>query len=161
MKVREIMTQAAVSCGSETNVGTAVELMWNRNIGMLPVVDIDGKLRGVVTDRDICVAMGTRNRLPGEVTLGDIAITKVFTCKADDDIHEALGIMASAQVRRLPVVNDQGVPQGILSMDDIVLHTDLGKHVGTPELSSAEVIRSLKRVYGLKFPVVQRKAAVA
>lgn len=65
MKVRDIMTQGAVCCGPGT-----VELMWNRNCGMLPVVGADGKLQGVVTDRDICIAMGTRNRLPGTVDDG-------------------------------------------------------------------------------------------
>ena len=79
MKVKEIMTQSAVCCGLETNVGRAVELMWNRNVGMLPIVDDHGKLIGVVTDRDICMAMGTRNRLPGDLTVGEIAIGKVFT----------------------------------------------------------------------------------
>lgn len=159
MKVKEIMTQAAVSCVPETNVGSAVELMWNRNVGMLPVVDRDGKLVGVVTDRDICIALGTRNRLPGDLTVGEIAIAKPFTCRPNDDIHEALDTMASAQVRRLPVVSDQGMPLGILSMDDILIHTDSGKHLGVPELSAPEVIRSLKRVYGLKFPVMQKKVA--
>lgn len=158
MKVKDIMTQIAVCCGPETNAGSAVELMWNRNIGLLPVVANDGKLTGVVTDRDICIALGTRNRLPGDVALGEIAITKVFTCKPNDDIHEALDIMSSQHVRRLPVVNDQGVPQGILSMDDIIVHADVSKLRGPAELSSEEVIRSLKKLYGLKFPVVQKKA---
>ena len=68
MKVKEVMTQSAVCCRPETNVGAAVELMWVRNCGMLPVVGNDRKLVGIVTDRDICIAMGTRNRLPAELT---------------------------------------------------------------------------------------------
>src|ERR1700758_4463391 len=109
MKVREVMTPSVVSCRPETNVGAAVELLWSHNYGMLPVVGGDNRLIGIVTDRDICVAMGTRNRLPGELTVGEIAIEHVFTCKPDDEIHEALSTMAEKQVRRLPVVNDEGV----------------------------------------------------
>jgi CBS domain-containing protein len=160
MKVKEIMTQSAVCCGPKTNVGKAVELMWERNVGMLPVVGNDGKLIGVVTDRDICIAMGTRNRLPGDLTIGEIAVSKVFTCNPDDDVHEALGVMGSHQVRRLPVVNDQGIPQGILSMDDLVVHSEVGKLRGACELASEEVTSVLKKVYGLKYSVVRSKAAV-
>ena len=154
MKVKEVMTQSSVCCGPETNVGRAVELMWNRNVGMLPVVNNDGKLIGVLTDRDICIAMGTRNRLPGELTVGEIAVREVFTCKPNDEIHEALLEMANHQVRRLPVVNEQGVPQGVLSMDDLVMHSELGKLRGACELSPEEVASTMKKVYGLRLPIV-------
>jgi CBS domain-containing protein len=161
MKVKEVMTASAVCCGPETNVGRAVELMWTRNVGMLPVVDKDGRLIGVLTDRDICVAVGTRNRLPGELTVGEIAVGKVFTCKPNDDIHEALYEMGNHQVRRLPVVNDQNVPQGVLSMDDLILHSEVGKLRGACELSSEEVASALKKVYRLHQPVVTSKVSKA
>lgn len=161
MKVKDIMTPSAVSCSPETNVGAAVEYMWNRNCGMLPVVDANQKLVGVVTDRDICIALGTRNRLPGDLTVGEIATTEAFTCKPNDDIHEALETMAKKQVRRLPVVDKEGVSQGILSMDDIVLHADQNKLQGFCELASEEVIRTLKKVFGPQLPVVQTKAAAS
>jgi signal-transduction protein with cAMP-binding, CBS, and nucleotidyltransferase domain len=128
---------------------------------MLPVVGNDQKLLGVVTDRDICIAMGTRNRLAGELTVGEIATQNVVTCKPDDEIHEALHTMAEKQVRRLPVVNKEGVPQGILSMDDIITHGDLNKWEGCCELSAEEIIRALKRLYGQKHPLVHTKAAAA
>jgi CBS domain-containing protein len=161
MKVKEIMTQSAICCGSDTNVGRAVELMWVHNCGMLPVVGPDQKLVGVVTDRDICIAMGTRNRTAGDLTAGEIATRIVFTCKPDEEIHEALLTMASKHVRRLPVVDDDGMPQGVLSMDDIITHGDLNKWEGCCELSSEEIIRSLKKLYGQKLPIVHTKAAAA
>jgi len=161
MKVKEIMTQSAVCCEPETNVGRAVELMWNRNVGMLPVVDRDGRLVGVVTDRDICIAMGTRNHLPGELTVGEIAIREVLTCKPNDDIHEALSEMGDHQVRRLPVVNDQRVPQGLLSMDDLILHAELGKLRGACDLSAEEVAGTMKKVYGLQQTLVSSKLSKA
>ena len=161
MKVRDVMTGPAVCCNRGTNVGAAVELLWCHNCGMLPVVGPDNRLMGVVTDRDICMAMGTRNRLPGQVTIGEIATTNVFTCKPDDEIHEALSTMGEGQVRRLPVVNDEGVPQGILSMDDVITHGDLNKWEGCCELSADEIIRTLKRLYGRRAERGQRKAKAA
>jgi CBS domain-containing protein len=161
MEVKEIMSQSAVCCTPETNVGVAVELMWVRNCGMLPVVGPDQKLVGIVTDRDICIAMGTRNRLPGELSVGEIATQDVFTCEPDDEIHQALQTMASKHVRRLPVLNSKGIPQGILSMDDIITHGDLHKWEGCCELSSEEIIRGLKQLYGQTLPLVQTKTAAA
>ena len=161
MKVRDVMTSSAVCCGPDTNVGSAVELLWSHNCGLLPIVGTDNRLIGVVTDRDICIAMGTRNRLPGDITVGEIATTNVFTCKPDDEIHEALGTMADKQVRRLPVVNDEGVPQGILSMDDIITHGDLNRWEGCCELSAEEIIRSLKRLYAKSGAKAQVKAKAA
>jgi signal-transduction protein with cAMP-binding, CBS, and nucleotidyltransferase domain len=161
MKVKEIMSQSAVCCSTDTNVGAAVELMWVRNCGMLPVIGTDQKLVGVVTDRDICIAMGTRNCLAGELTVGEIATKIVFTCKPGDEIHEALLTMASKKVRRLPVVNEQGIPEGVLSMDDVIAHGDQNKWEGCCELSSEEIIRSLKKLYGQNLPVVHTKTVAA
>ena len=161
MKVRDVMTPSAVCCKPEANIGAAVELLWSHNCGMLPVVDANNRLVAIVTDRDICVAMGTRNRLPGQLTVGEIAIQPVFTCKPDDEIHEALSTMAEQRVRRLPVVNDEVVPLGILSMDDIITHGDLNRWEGCCELSAEEIIRGLKRLYGKPSGKGQVKAKAA
>jgi len=161
MKVKDLMTQAAVCCAPAANVGEAVELMWVHNCGMLPVVGTGGKLEGIVTDRDISIAMGTRNRLAGELTVGEIATKNIVTCKPEDEIHEALHTMAEKQVRRLPVVNEEGIPQGILSMDDIITHGDLNKWQGCCELSAEEIIRALKRLYGQRASAVRSHAAGA
>jgi len=161
MKVKDVMTQSAVCCGTGTNVAAAVELMWVNNCGMLAVVGTNAKLAGVVTDRDICIALGTRNRPAGELTLGEIATGNIITCKPEDEIHEALQTMADKQVRRLPVVDEEGIPHGILSLDDIITHADLNKWQGCCELSSEEIIRALKKLYGQKSPAVRSNAAVA
>jgi CBS domain-containing protein len=148
MKVRDVMKPTAVCCRPDTNLAAAVELLWVNNCGMLPVVGNNGKLEAVITDRDICIATGTRNRLPSELTVNEVATKHVITCQLEDEIHEALHTMAERQVRRLPVVDHDGVPQGILSMDDIITHGDMGKWQGCCELSSEEIIRALKRLYG-------------
>jgi CBS domain-containing protein len=159
MKVKEIMTQSAVCCSTNMNIGEAVELMWIHNCGVLPVLSAGRKLSGIITDRDICIAVGTRNKVAGELTVGEIATKDVYTCKPDDDVQDALRIMADRQVRRLPVVDNAGVPQGILSADDIVAHAGLNKWTGAAPLPSEEIIGSLKQLYSQKFPMVQAKSA--
>lgn len=161
MRVKDVMARKVVCCTADANVGIAVELMWEYDCGMLPVVGSENKLTGIVTDRDICIAMGTRNRLPGNLTVGEVATRPVFTCAADDEIHEAMSTMAERQVRRLPVVNRDGVPVAVLSMDDIITHGDLNKWQGLCELSAEEIIRSLKQLYRRERPRVDGKAATA
>ncbi len=82
MKVKDIMMGAPYYCQPETNLGSATELMWNANCGFLPVESTDGKVIGVITDRDICMALGTRNRLAGEVTVAEVPTGKLYTCCA-------------------------------------------------------------------------------
>jgi len=161
MKVQDVMMRTPVSCGPETNLGAAVEFLWNRNCGMLPIVDAQQKVVGVVTDRDLCVALGTRNRLPGEVTVGEATTGKVFSCKPTDDIHAALETMAKQKVRRLVVLNEQGTLEGILSMDDVVLHAETGKLGRTVDLSQAEIVEALRRVYGPQLPQIVTHAVAA
>ncbi len=161
MIARDVMNPGAVCCRPDTNVAAAVELMWKRNCGILPVVGANGKLQGVVTDRDICIAMGTRNRLPGEITIGEIATNNVFTCGPDDEIHQALLTIAEQKVRRLPVVDERGVPVGILSLDDVLAHADQNKWEGCCELPSEDVIRAFKRLRGWQLPLPNIKTVPA
>ena len=67
--------------------------------------------------------------------------------------------MAEKQVRRLPVIDNQDIPVGILSMDDVITHGDMGKWQGCCELSSEEIIRALKKLYGRKVSPTHMKAA--
>lgn len=95
------MNRRAICCGAETNVGSAVQLRWENNCGLLPVVGGDGELIGAVIGREVCTARGTRSRVAGELPIGEIATEKVFACKAEDEIHKALQIMTNGHVRPL------------------------------------------------------------
>lgn len=161
MKVQDVMMRTPVFCDPETNLGAAVELLWDRNCGILPIVDAQLKVVGVVTDRDLCVALGTRNRLPGEIKVGEVASGSVYACRPEDDIHTALETMAKQKVRRLAVLNKQGALEGILSMDDVVLHAEPGGAGKIPELSHAEIVETLRKVYGPQLPQVVSHAIAA
>ena len=86
------------------------------------MLDEHGAVAGMITDRDICIALGTRNALAGETKVGSVALPKLFSVKPDVDIHAALSTMAAQRIRRLPVIDDRGTLKGILSIDDIVLY---------------------------------------
>ncbi|HYL47171.1 MAG TPA: CBS domain-containing protein [Candidatus Limnocylindrales bacterium] len=163
MLVKDLMSKPVATCRRETNLGAAVQILWNQNCGFLPVVDAEEKVVGVITDRDICIALGTRNHPPGEIFVGDVISGNVISCKTDDEIHHVLPVMAEARVRRLPVLDFQGKLAGILSMDDAVLRAETGRFGKAPALSFDEVAAALKRLYRPALPEVvrEKKAAAA
>ena len=146
MKVSDLMTQTPTYCLPDTNLGSATELMWNANCGFLPVVSVDGKVSGVVTDRDICVALGTRNRVAGDVTVAEVMSDKLYCCAPEDEIHLALETFGEARVRRLPVVARDGSLIGVLSIDDILSRAEARKLGNEPELSTEEAIRTFRSI---------------
>ena len=124
MQVAEIMTKDVCSCGPGTNAATAAELMWNRNFGSLPIVEDGGRVVGMVTDRDLFLALGTSNRRPSELPLGEIMNKDLALCNPGSDVRNALRTMAQRQLRRLPVVDEAGNLMGMLSLADVALRAD-------------------------------------
>ena len=121
----------------------------------------NGKIVGVVTDRDICIALGTRNRVAGDITVRDVMSDRLFACSPDDDVHVALRTMQEGGVRRLPVIVENGTLVGVISMDDLLLRaeaTGIGKR---PELSTEEVVRTYRAIDQRRVPqiVLARGAA--
>lgn len=161
MRVRSVMTGTPYFCRPETNLGTATQYMWEGNCGFLPVVGNDNKIVGVITDRDICIAFGTRNRLPGDINVGEVMSRKVFSCLSEDDIHVALRRMQEGQVRRLPVTSQDGSLVGVISLDDILCQAEplsLGK---IPELTNEEILRTCRIVNRQQVPQAAFKRAAA
>jgi CBS-domain-containing membrane protein len=75
----------------------------------------------MITDRDICMAVATQHRRAGEISVGEVFSRIVHACQADDDVHVAMDIMRSRQVRRLPVVDAEGRLQGIVTIHDLLM----------------------------------------
>lgn len=122
MLVSDIMNKDVVTVSPEETVEVASRLLSRHNIGALPVCGGDGKLRGIITDRDIvlrCVAGGSS---PSSTKVRDVMSRSVVTAAPGDDISRASGLMSSAQVRRLPVV-EGGELVGMLSLGDMALRT--------------------------------------
>jgi len=160
MRVADVMMGTPASCTANTNLAAAVEILWKRNCGMLPITTPEGKVTGVITDRDICIALGTRNRPAAEITVAEVQPQNLVACRADDDILTALAILADKKVRRLPVLDTEGHLQGVLSLDDIVQHANASTARRLPELSSSDVVEYMKRIYRPN-EVVAFEAAVA
>ncbi len=154
MKVQDVMVKDVKFCSPETNLAAAVETIWGAGVGTLPVVE-EGRVLGVITDRDIAIALGTRNAKAGETLVREVALPKLFYCAPEDDIHVALQTMRAQRVRRLPVMDAKGTLQGILCLDDVILYAEQG----TGELTYTDVVETLQGV--CEHPAVTRILAVA
>ena len=126
MKIHDLMTSDVETCRPDTDLATIVRIMWDRDCGFVPVVDDAGALRGVVTDRDICIASATRRMLPEYLSARQVMTHPVHACLPDDDVSDALSAMTRYKVRRLPVIDPNGTVKGVISMNDIVLASEQG-----------------------------------
>ena len=142
MKVQDIMVQDVRSCRPETNLAEASRLMWENDCGAMPVLEAGGKVVGMITDRDIAMAVGIRNRVPSEITVFEVKPDprELYTCAPEDDIHTALKTMREQGVRRLPVVNS-GQLRGILCLNEIALNSSK-----RGDLSYEDVVDTLRAV---------------
>ena len=160
-KVQDIMTKDVKVCKPDTNLAAAAALMWENDCGVLPVVDDEGKVLAIITDRDICIALATRSRLASDVTVNEVISGEVYSCALDDDVTAALKTMQRAKVHRLPVVTkDDGKLQGILSLNDIVLHAEEARGRQIPGVSFEDVARTLKTICEHRTPEVIKHTTV-
>lgn len=90
MNVSDLMSKSAVPCRPEMTLAAAGALMWQNDCGLLPIVNDTGKVTGVITDRDICIALSTRDGPSSQITDGEVAQASAFVCSPDDNIHTAL-----------------------------------------------------------------------
>ena len=146
MKVREVMTKQATFCYPDTSLSQAAELMWKRKCGFLPVRGEGGNIIGVITDRDISIALGTRNRRPSEVLVKDVMTGRLFTCTAEDSVGCALTTMRIEGLRRLPVIDREGALVGVLSIDDLVLNAR--ENAFSKDVSYKDVEETYRAIHG-------------
>lgn len=141
MTVEQVMTRDIASVAPDSNLAHAAVMMGQRECGFLPVVEASGRLAGVITDRDICLAGAMRKVPAHRVPVQEVMTTRMALCSPMDDLRKAMHRMSEARVRRLPVVERDGRLCGILSLDDLAFA--LGRSDGP---SAGEVLAVLKSV---------------
>lgn len=127
--IKEVMTRDVRACKPNATVADAAKVMAQEDVGPVPIVE-DGRLVGIVTDRDIVVRVVAEGRDPNATTVKEIASTDLVTVSPGDDLDEALNLLAARQVRRLPVVEGERLV-GIVAQADVAR---LGKDKKTGEV---------------------------
>jgi len=119
-KVREVMTDRPRCVTLDTPISEAASLMESENVGSLPVLEGE-ELAGMITDRDIVVRAVAKGKDPRGMPVREVVSRELVTVYAEDDLSNALTKMASEQVRRLPVVDEDNRLVGILAQADVAL----------------------------------------
>jgi CBS domain-containing protein len=128
--ISEVMTSNPRTVGSSTSVLEAARLMKTEDVGSVPILD-DERLIGVITDRDIAIRVAAEGKDAQSTTVGEIASRDVVTIDPQQNLDEAARLMAQHQVRRLPVVEEDGRLVGIVAQADVA---QAGKDSLTGEL---------------------------
>lgn len=120
MNISEICTRGVKFCGPQDNLATAAELMWEYDCGAIPVLEDSGKLMGMITDRDICLALATRKAVAPDVPVQEVMSGSLDSCTTGDPIEHVLKVMRNAQLRRIPILDAEGTFKGMVSVNDIL-----------------------------------------
>ena len=121
--VRDLMTDKVSSIDADKTVEDAAKMMKDEDVGLVPIVEGD-RLIGTLTDRDIAIRVVAEGRDPSSTTVREVASTDLVTVDPQQDLDEALRLMAQHQVRRLPVVEEDGRLVGIVAQADVARDGD-------------------------------------
>ena len=123
MRARELMSYPPVTCHVNDSLAEAAHLMWEHDCGALAVINDEGKLTSMITDRDICMAAYTQGK-PLEDMLVNSAMAKgVVTAAPDDSVDDVERLMAEHQLRRIPIVDAEHRPLGLVSLANLALES--------------------------------------
>lgn len=160
MKVKDVMTGRPSVCDLNESLAEAAKTMWDADCGVLPVLKDGREVVGLITDRDICMAMAMRDCNPTAISAEEVITGDVYSVAPEDEIQKAFEVMQQYQVRRLPVINPEGGLEGMLSMNDIVLKAK-EKNAKAPEIRYADVVNTYKAICAHPAAPVQKQAAAS
>ncbi len=143
MKVKDVMTSNVRACFKSDNLATVAQVMWDNDCGCVPVLNEEGWLVGMLTDRDICMAAFLQGMPIGEIKVSAVMSRQLFDCTSDDDLSVAEQIMREKKVRRLPVLNREGRLVGLLSLSDVArqANEECARGAANRQVTDAEVAR--------------------
>ena len=121
MKVKDVMKTDVGFCSAGDSLMKAAELMRSRDCGVVPVVDEENRVVGMLTDRDLCLAVAARNRKASDVKCGELMRGQAIVCAPEDKLEDALRKMRKHQIKRLAAVGKSGEIVGILTVADVLL----------------------------------------
>ena len=131
MRVNQLMTRMVQTCAANDDLNKAADIMWSNDCGCVPVVDAEHHVVGMITDRDVAMAAYTQGKPLASIPIHVAMARDVKWCKQDEDIAIAEGVMRANQIRRVPVVDDDGVLVGMLSLNDLARAAAEPQRVGS------------------------------
>lgn len=154
MKVKDVMTPDAKAIWITESLADAAKEMWENDCGALPILKDGRKVVGMITDRDICMGGAMRERSLAHISVEEIMNKCVYAAEPDEDIEQALQTMREHKIRRLPVLNPEGELEGIVSMNDIVLHAK-AQNGKKPPIDYTDVVKTYQAICDHSVPMAQ------
>lgn len=146
MIASQLMSRNVTTCLPQDSLQTAAGRMWDQDVGCLPVLDDEGHVIGIVTDRDACMAAYTQGRALGSVSVESAMAHRVFSCLPTDRIEDVEAVMKEHQVRRVPVIDEQGHLVGLISMNDIARESAMELEQVGAEVSADSLVSALASI---------------
>ncbi|MFB7463567.1 CBS domain-containing protein [Streptomyces sp. NPDC056224] len=122
-QVHEVMTERPVAVEKQTSLAEAARVMRDAGIGDVLVVD-EGRLRGILTDRDLVIRAIAESRDPSDTTVQSVCTNELVTVRPDDGVDHAVDLMRRHALRRLPVETEDGVLVGVVTLGDLAVEQD-------------------------------------
>ena len=142
MLVEQLMNRPPVCCSTTDSLHRAAGLMIEHDCGALPVVDDAGRPVGMLTDRDICIAAHQLGLALDAITAAQAMSRELHMCRGGDPVGVAERLMSKCQIRRIPVVDQEGLLVGIITIGDLAREADHEDGRRRPDVSDTEVSRT-------------------
>lgn len=150
MRVEQIMSRNVRTCRPEQSLAEAARIMWEQDCGCVPVTSAGkGGLRhviGMLTDRDVCMAAYTRGLPLGELKVSAAMSQNVISCRRQDQVGVALGILKTQQLHRLPVIEGDNELIGLVSLADLAREANREHQKARPEVTDGEVGETIEGI---------------
>lgn len=146
MKVSQVMTTQVKTCSPHDFLSKATRVMWDNDCGCVPVTDAEGKIVGIITDRDITMAAYTQGLPLHSIRIESAMARTVVTCSPDDDLQTVEELMRQNQIRRVPVLDQSGKLVGIVSLNDLTLTARRQREQEAAEVTPAEISGTLRAI---------------
>lgn len=153
MIVSDLMSRNLETCHPQDSLEDAARKMWDHDIGCLPVLDAESHVIGMVTDRDACMAAYTQGRPLNAISVESAMAHQAFCCMPTDRIEDVEAVMKAHQVRRVPVLDQQGHPIGLISMNDIARESARELKGKGPTVRAGDLVSTLASVCLPRQPV--------
>ena len=156
MQLQEVMSHPVITCPVDCTADVPARLMWEFDCGVIPLVDQEGRIAGIITDRDLCMAALMQGKPLFEIQTSSAMTRDVVCCHPEDGVEVAETQMRDNQVRRVPIVDEDSHPVGVFSVNDLSrLASTAKRSVIDRDLVRTMGAVSQPRGNGLHVPLVQ------
>ncbi len=146
MIVSQIMSRDVETCRAGDSLAVAAGRMWDRDVGCLPVLDEEGRVVGMVTDRDACMAAYTQGLPLSSIPVSSAMAREVFSCLPTDRIEDVEAVMRLHRVRRLPILDPRGHLMGLVSANDVVRESARELRKKNPDVAPGPLVFALAAI---------------